>query len=163
MTTRSSGVTIRRAGPIEPWPEITALLHRAYAVHAARGLRFYASYQDADVTRERAGEGECYLALVDGVIVATITALPAGRQSECSWYARSDTASMGQLAVDPAFQRRGIGTSLMNLAEERARQWGPGGSPSTPPSTPPTSSRCIAGAVTKSSTQYAGPRPITGA
>ena len=120
----SSDLTIRRAAATEPWSEITALLHRAYAVHAARGLRFYASYQDEDVTRERAGEGECYLALVEGVVVGTITALPSGRKSECSWYTRSDIASMGQLAVDPAFQRRGIGTSLMNLAEERARQWG---------------------------------------
>ncbi|TAK45959.1 MAG: GNAT family N-acetyltransferase [Betaproteobacteria bacterium] len=86
-------LTIRRAETIEPWPEITALLHRAYAVHAARGLWFYASCQDADVTRERAGEGECYLALIDGVIVGTI-------------------------------QGRGIGISLMNLAEECARRWG---------------------------------------
>ena len=118
------GVTIRRATDNDDWSAITSLLHRAYAVHAARGLRFYASYQDENVTRERAGEGECYLALIDDVVAGTVTALPCGRKSECSWYARPDVAGMGQLAVDPAFQRRGIGTSLMDLAEGRAREWG---------------------------------------
>jgi GNAT superfamily N-acetyltransferase len=119
-----NGVVIRRATKDEPWAAITDLLHRAYAVHAARGLRFYASYQNESVTRERADEGECYLALIDGVVVGTVTALPGGRTSECSWYERSDVASMGQLAVDPAFQHRGIGKTLMDLAEGRAREWG---------------------------------------
>lgn len=118
-----SGVVMRRATKDEPWATITAMLHRAYAAHAARGLRFYASYQDERVTRERADEGECFLALIDGVVVGTVTALPGGRNSECSWYQRPDVASMGQLAVDPAFQHRGIGGALMDLAEERAREW----------------------------------------
>ena len=120
----SSGVAIRRATENEQWSAITALLHRAYAVHAARGLRFYASYQDENVTRERAGEGECYLALIDSAVVGTVTALPGGRKSECSWYVRTDVASMGQLAVEPAFQHRRIGTSLLDLSEGRARAWG---------------------------------------
>lgn len=121
-----SGIVIRRATQDEPWAAITDLLHRAYAVHANRGLRFYASYQDEGVTRERAEEGVCYLALIDGVVVGTVTALPGGRKSECSWYERPDVASMGQFAVEPAFQRRGIGKALMDLAEERAREWGAG-------------------------------------
>ncbi len=97
----SSGVAIRRATKNEQWSAIAALLHRAYAVHAARGLRFYASYQDENVTRERADEGECYLALIDSVVVGTVTALPGGRKSECSWYVRPDVASMGHACGRP--------------------------------------------------------------
>lgn len=76
------------------------------------------------MTRARAGEGECYLALIDGRLIGTVTALPAGRESESAWYRRSDTASMGQLAVDPGHQGRRIGAALMDRAEKRAVEWG---------------------------------------
>jgi GNAT superfamily N-acetyltransferase len=119
-----SSLSIRCATTDDSWSAVTALLHRAYAIHTARGLRFHASYQDDAVTRERAREGECYLALADSQVIGTVTALRGGRMSECSWYQRPDVGSMGQLAVDPAFQHRGIGRALMDLAEERCRNWG---------------------------------------
>ena len=123
-STTDSNLTLRRAGDSEPWAAITDLLHGAYAPLAARGLRFYASYQDEHTTQSRCAEGECYVALLNGALVGTVTALPGGRRSELSWYTRADTASMGQLAVDPAHQRRRVGSALMDLAERRAREWG---------------------------------------
>ncbi|MBK9002197.1 MAG: GNAT family N-acetyltransferase [Myxococcales bacterium] len=119
-----ANLIIRPIQPDDDWAELTELVHRAYAPLAARGLRFHASYQDESVTRERAGEGECYLALIDGRLIGTVTALPAGRESESAWYRRSDTASMGQLAVDPGHQGRRIGAALMDRAEKRAVEWG---------------------------------------
>lgn len=116
-------IVIRQAGSGESWSALTSLLHRAYAPLAERGLRFYASYQDEQVTRSRCAEGECYVAIMDGELVGTVTALPGGRPSELSWYTRTDTASMGQLAVDPPHQRRGIGAALMEVAERRAVEW----------------------------------------
>lgn len=115
---------IRRIGPEDDWGMVTELLHRAYAPLAARGLKFHASYQDETVTRERAGEGECFVALLNGKLVGTVTALPGGRESRSSWYRRADTASMGQLAVDPAHQGCGIGRALMGRAELRAVEGG---------------------------------------
>jgi GNAT superfamily N-acetyltransferase len=119
-----ANLEVRRVGPEESWAAITALLHRAYAPLAQRGLQFHASYQDEAVTQSRCSEGECYIALVDGVLAGTITALPAGRISDLSWYTRSDTASMGQLAVEPARQAQGVGAALTTRAEARAVEWG---------------------------------------
>lgn len=119
-----ANLIIRPFHPDDDWAELTDLLHRAYAPLAARGLRFHACSQDESVTRERAREGECYLALIGGKLIGTVTALPAGRESKSSWYQRSDTASMGQLAVDPGHQGRRIGAALMDRAEKRAIEWG---------------------------------------
>lgn len=119
-----AALVVRLIGPDDDWSMLTELLHRAYAALAARGLRFYASHQDESATRERAGEGECFVAVQDGKIVGTVTALPGGRESKSSWYQRPDTASMGQLAVDPPYQGRGIGRALMERAERRAVERG---------------------------------------
>lgn len=124
MPVTPAGVSIRPFAPSDSFRQLTGLLHRAHAAHVARGLRLQESHQDDEVTRRRASEGECLLAFIDTTLVGTVTALPGGRQSECFWYRRPDTAGMAQLAVEPCFQGRGIGRALMDAAERRVAEWG---------------------------------------
>lgn len=42
----------------------------------------------------------------------------------CPWYGRPEVASFHQFAVDPGFQRQGIGSALLDMAEQRARETG---------------------------------------
>jgi len=117
------GVTLRRFDPSDSIPALTEMLHRAYADLARRGMRFLASHQDDDKTRERVLCGETIVAVIDGRIVGTITVRPPGDYDD-PYYARADVASLEQLAVDPDYQGRGIGRKLMDEAECVARSWG---------------------------------------
>jgi GNAT superfamily N-acetyltransferase len=104
--------------------ELTELLHRAYQPLADAGMRFYASHQDEETTRDRASKGECWVAIIDQRIVGTIVMSRPKLLGKCPWYEREDVARFGQYAVEPALQRRGIGILLLNKAEERARAGG---------------------------------------
>lgn len=120
---RQPRLLIRKFRNTDPVPEITALLHRAYKPLADRGLRFHATYQDDQVTRDRLARGEAYVGILDGSLVATVT-LYGPKPGACAWYARPEVAHFGQLAVEPALQGRGLGASLMALVESRARERG---------------------------------------
>jgi len=103
---------------------LTDLLHEAYAPLAAAGMRFVASYQDVETTRQRVGKGETILAVCDDAVIGTVTLATTEATKGSPFYDRPDVASVGQFAVRPADQRRGIGLALMNLCEERARELG---------------------------------------
>jgi predicted N-acetyltransferase YhbS len=118
------GLLVRRLEPRDSMAELTALLHRAYAPLAAQGLRFHATWQDEATTLERTRSGECFVAVLGGKLVATLTLTPAGRASGAPFYERADVASFGQLAVAPELQGRGLGGLLVALAERRARETG---------------------------------------
>lgn len=120
----SSNFEIRLIRPDDDHSALTELLHRAYGALAARGMRFLASHQDEKTTRERIGEGECYLAMQDGQMIGTIVWRSAGQTSGTPWYDRPDVSSFGQFAVDPDFQNRGIGSKLLAIAERRAAETG---------------------------------------
>ena len=116
---------IRLLSDTDSLEELTALLHRAYAELAAMGLRYTATYQDVATTRRRVSGAECFVATIESRIVATITLRPPGTiVSSAEWYQRAGVAVVGQLAVEPAYQRRGIGTTLLAHAEHRARELG---------------------------------------
>lgn len=122
----SGGVVVRRLDPSDSIAGLTLLLHRSYAPLAAMGLRYVATHQPDEVTRERAGQGECYLALAAGVLVGTILFRPAERTAGCPWYDRPEVASFGQFAVAPEWQSRGLGGRLMDRVEARAAETGAG-------------------------------------
>ncbi|MFJ9076810.1 GNAT family N-acetyltransferase [Streptomyces sp. NPDC102278] len=98
--------------------ELTCLLHRAYADHAAAGRIFFASYQSLLDTAHRLGKGECWVALRGNALVGTVTvaaphAVPEG------YPAPATAGSFWQLAVDPSERGGGLGQRLLGLAEER--------------------------------------------
>ncbi len=105
---------------------LTALLHRAYAPLAHRGMRYLASHQSESVTRERitADGAEGFLAVLHGRPVGTVTLRPPQPDSDVPWYARPDVCTFEQLAVDPDFQGRGIGARLLGHVEARAIEHG---------------------------------------
>lgn len=104
--------------------ELTELIHRAYASLAAMGLRYLGTWQPPETTRERSEGGECWVGERDGLLVATVTLYEPARAGGAPWYDRADVASFGQLAVEPALQRHGIGSALMDIVERRARECG---------------------------------------
>ena len=100
------------------------MLHEAYAPLAAQGLRFVATHQHAAMTKTRMSKGETLLALDAGRIVGTITLKDADHTSGSAFYDRPGVASFGQYAVRPSHQGCGIGSTLLNLVESRAREKG---------------------------------------
>jgi len=115
---------IRLIRPDDDYAELTELLHRAYGSLAARGMRFLASHQDEETTRERIGEGECYPAMHDGQMIGTILWRSAQQTGGTPWYDRPDVSSFAQFAVEPTLQNRGIGSRLLAIAEGRAAETG---------------------------------------
>ena len=104
--------------------ELTELLHRAYKKLADMGLQYLATHQAVDVTRTRISKGTCYVAELDERIVGTIIYRNPGQTKGAPHYDRPDIAYIGQMAVEPAFQGRGIATSLIRHVETQARSDG---------------------------------------
>jgi GNAT superfamily N-acetyltransferase len=115
---------LRPLSPHDDLAALTALLHRAYAGLAARGMRFWASHQSVDDTRKRTADGECWVAVAAGSLIGTITLRDAANTRGCAWYDRPDVAAFGQFGVDPAWQGRGVGAALLDVVEHRARETG---------------------------------------
>jgi GNAT superfamily N-acetyltransferase len=114
-------VVLRRFDPArDSYAQITAMLHRAFARVGMMGLNCTCVDQSVDVTRRRALAGDCFVAVCNGRIVGTMTLYAPDRESPCECYQRGDVASVRQLGIDPRWQGRGIGTSLLTLAEHWA-------------------------------------------
>jgi GNAT superfamily N-acetyltransferase len=120
----SKAVEIRRLDPADSVRELTSLLHCAYARLAAMGLRYMATHQSDEMTRERIAQGECYVALSKGALVGTIMFKPTAATGGSPWLDRPEVASLGQFAVAPDLQAQGLGARLMDLAEGRAAETG---------------------------------------
>lgn len=112
-------LVIRALAETDSLAELTALLHAAYAQLGQLGFNYTAVDQGEDETRRRIAGGECYVACEDGRLIGTIM-FYRNSKGHHPWYSRPDVATVGQFAVAPAFQKRGIGARLMALAEDRA-------------------------------------------
>jgi ribosomal protein S18 acetylase RimI-like enzyme len=111
---------IRRLEQGDDIGALTALLHRAYASLADLGFRYTATHQSPEVTKRRCDAGSCLVAVVDGVIVGTVTYYSPQQTEHSRWYDRSEVASFGQFGVEPARQGLGIGAKLMEAVEAMA-------------------------------------------
>ncbi len=102
----------------------TNMLNEAYRPLAEAGFRYVASWQDETVTRRRIGRGECWLALVDGEMVASILLCMPPPHAVAPTYERPDLAMFQQFAVATGYQGQGLGGTLLTRTEERARELG---------------------------------------
>ncbi len=64
------------------------------------------------------------MALLEGRLVGTIAFRDAAGTGGSPWLDRPEVASFGQFAVEPPLQGRGLGASLLDLVEARARETG---------------------------------------
>ncbi|MGU7769896.1 GNAT family N-acetyltransferase [Burkholderia sp. MR1-5-21] len=114
-------VVVRRFDPrSDSYDALTALLHRAFAPLGALGFNCPGVDQPAATTREHALTSECFVALGNDHMVATLTMRTHDPDSPCDPYRSRRVATLGQLAVDPVWQDRGIGRALLAFAEQRA-------------------------------------------
>ena len=144
-----TAVTVRLLEPSDSIPQITRLLHRAYAPQMAMGLKPLAGRQDDSVTRERCLNSECYIALLGADATATAAAPRPGTNGAAGtragssarivgvilfeehekvtfppFFLRPDVCHFAQFAVDPDHQGLGIGRMLLEKIEERSREKG---------------------------------------
>lgn len=126
-------ITIRELRESDSIPEITRLLHRAYAAQIAMGLQPLAGRQDDATTKRRCTSGQCYLALLRDAasglgapesIVGTILFHEVEPDQGPPWFQNKHVDSFSQFAVDPDLQGRGIGLLLLDKVESRARECG---------------------------------------
>lgn len=123
-TDAKDAIVIRPLAKTDSISELTGLLHRAYARLAGMGLRYMATHQGDDITRQRAADGTCLVAVMEGVIQGTIIFKDVRQTNGCPWYDSPNVASIGQFAVDPELQSNGLGRRLMNVAETLATESG---------------------------------------
>jgi GNAT superfamily N-acetyltransferase len=122
---RPSDFEIRLLRADDSIEELTRLLNRAYKVLAEMGFRYVATWQGPDITRERVQKGECWLAIGDeGAIVGTIGLYPPAPDDLAAHYRQPGVFSFGQFAIEPALQRTGLGSRMLDHVEKRARELG---------------------------------------
>jgi GNAT superfamily N-acetyltransferase len=119
---RGSGrVVLRRLdADLDSLDKLTEMLHRAFARLAQMGLNCTCVDQSVRTTEMRAARGDCYVAACDGQIVGTMTLCGRDSGSSCELYHHSELATIRQFAVDPLYQDRGIGKSMLALADHWA-------------------------------------------
>jgi GNAT superfamily N-acetyltransferase len=122
LEVKPADIVIRSLSETDDLDELTRLLHIAYKKLADQNFRFLATYQDVDTTRERIQKGECYIAVFEGRMIGTMTYYSPANTSGNEWYDQGFVATYGQFGVLPGFQKHGIGSRFIELAEKLAKR-----------------------------------------
>jgi GNAT superfamily N-acetyltransferase len=112
---------------IRPWhendsvTELTELLHRGYKALADAGMHFVASHQSDEVTRDRITKGTCFVAESNAKLVGTISLYDAKISEH---FSKISDGYFGQYCVEPSLRASGLGSRLLSLVEDLARERG---------------------------------------
>lgn len=104
--------------------ELTDLIHLAYRQLADLGFQYWGAHQTVADTKKRISRGECYIIKKAGQIIGTITLNLPNKTYPHPWYDRPKVTTFHQFAVNPSYQKQGLGTRLMDLIEKRALELG---------------------------------------
>ncbi|MGQ0829679.1 MAG: GNAT family N-acetyltransferase [Bacteroidota bacterium] len=115
-----SEIIIRPINSSDSLDELTSLLHKSYKKLADQGFRFHASHQDVTITKQRISNAECYIATLNNKIIGTISYYSPTTKDEHEYFGQPFVASFGQFAVDPDYQKKGLGSKLMDIIEKSA-------------------------------------------
>jgi GNAT superfamily N-acetyltransferase len=120
----SDHLRVRRISAADDLHALTELIHAAYAPHAEKGLRYWATHQSVADTERRIGRGICFVGELGGEVVATIALARPDPNSKVDLLREAHTWSFGQFAVAPTHKGRGIGKRLHNAALQEAAALG---------------------------------------
>ncbi|HWQ09859.1 MAG TPA: GNAT family N-acetyltransferase [Holophaga sp.] len=113
-------IRIRPLEPADSLEALTELIHAAYAVHAAQGLRYWATHQSCEDTRRRFASGTGFIAEAGVGYVGTITLRAPNPDSPVPLYRDPGVWTLGQFAVAPPFKGQGVGRLLHDAAVAHA-------------------------------------------
>ena len=119
---------LRRAG-LEDVTAVMELVRRVVPLMRAAGnLQWDDAYPNPGVFAQDVAQGQLWLAELDGGLagIAAITTDQEPEYAEVGWDLAETAVVVHRLAVDPAFQGRGVAAALMNQAEAVARDRGIG-------------------------------------
>ncbi|GAB5497103.1 MAG: hypothetical protein Phyf2KO_21830 [Phycisphaerales bacterium] len=123
----TESVSIRRFMMGDSIPDITSLLHRAYARQREAGLDSLAGRQTDEVTLDRIINSESYVAFTDESerqIAGVILLNEHERVTFPEFFLREEVSHFAMFGVDPAIQAAGIGGKLLNTCVNRAHEIG---------------------------------------
>ena len=116
-----------RQGRIEDVAPVMALVHRVVPrMRASGSLQWDAQYPNAAVFGRDVEMAQLWVAEEDGQMAgcAAITTDQEPEYADVGWDISELAVVVHRLAVDPAFQGKGVGMALMRQAEDVARKRG---------------------------------------
>ena len=117
---------LRRA-KLEDVVAVMALVKRVVPLMRASGnLQWDDAYPNPEVFNRDVAQGQLWLAELEGGLagIAAITTDQEAEYAEVGWDLSETAIVVHRLAVDPAFQGRGVAAALMAQAEVEARDRG---------------------------------------
>ncbi len=124
MSSSETSARIRALRETDSMALLTKLIHRAYAPHAASGLRYWGTHQSVADTANRYASGKSFIARLEGKYVGTITVRAPQPKSPLALYRAPDTWSLCQFAVAPELKGQGLGKQLHEAAAALAVEHG---------------------------------------
>lgn len=112
---------IRQISPTDSIPDLTKLLHRAYGKLKQKGMNFAAASQSDEYTRHRIDTAHAtFLGVLDDKIISTISMYKNKSDDGKLWFHNNHVVKIGQFAVEPEYQKCGIGSYMMDYVENKA-------------------------------------------
>ena len=122
-------VQFRLFQPSDNVVELNALLRAAYQPLAEAGMKFAASHEDVEATKNNISDGECHIGLFEGQLVTCAMLRIPTKETKTgwkangpSWYKNPGVTTFGRFAVLPELKGKSLGSKMMDKLETRAKE-----------------------------------------